>query len=51
MYDKLEKIRYYLEDTEIENLNKNFIIDIIDDIERDLEINDATYRYLEDFNE
>ncbi len=51
MYNKLERLRYYLEETEVEDISKDYIIDVIDDLERDLEISDSTLRYYEDFDE
>ena len=51
MYNKLERLRYYLEETETEDISKDYIIDVIDDLERDLEIGDSTLRYYEDFDE
>ena len=52
MYDKLERLREYISDLEIEAKDKNFIEDLIEDIERDLEIRESTIEYLndEDYN-
>lgn len=46
MYDKLERLREYIEDQEIESGVKNHICDMIDDMERDLEIQENTIEYL-----
>lgn len=45
MYDKLERLREYISDLELEAKDKNFIEDLIDDMERDLEIRDNTIEY------
>ena len=52
MYDKLERLREYISDLEIEAKDKNFIEDLIEDKERDLEIRESTIEYLndEDYN-
>ena len=52
MYDKLERLREYISDLELETKDKNFIEDLIEDIERDLEIRESTIEYLndEDYN-
>ena len=53
MYNKLERLREYISDLELEAKDKNFIEDLIDDMERDLEIRDSTIEYLkdEDYND
>lgn len=46
MYDKLERLWEYIEDQEIEQSVKNHICDMIDDMKRDLEIEENTIEYL-----
>ena len=46
MYSKLERLREYISDLEIEQKDKNYIDELIDDMERDLEIQENTIEYL-----
>ena len=48
MYEKLEELREAISNLEIEESERSYIIDIIDDIERELDIQDSAYNYLSD---
>lgn len=48
MYNKLERLKSMIEDVEMEDRDRNRLIDYIDDLQRDLEIEADTYNYLND---
>lgn len=48
MYDRLEELREAISNLEIEESERSYILDIIEDIERDLDIQDSAYNYLND---
>lgn len=48
MYNKLEKLKGIIEDIEMDDRDRNRLIDYIDDMERDLEIESDTFDYLND---
>ncbi len=48
MYDKLERLRDIICDLEIDDKDRLNMINIIDDLERELDIQEDTIRYLGD---
>lgn len=48
MYEKLERLRSIINDLDIEDRDRYCMIDIIDDIERELDIDEDVYNYLSD---
>ena len=48
MYEKLEELRESISNLEIEESERSYMLDIIDDIERELDIQDSAYNYLSD---
>lgn len=47
MYDKLERLKYMIEDIEISDHDRNKLIDYIDDLERDLENESDRYTFFD----
>ena len=45
MYNKLERLKNMIDDIEMEDRDRNRLIDYIDDLERDLEIEADTFDY------
>lgn len=48
MYDRLEDLREYISDLEIEESDKKYMINIIDELERNIEIQDGVISYFND---
>jgi len=48
MYNKLEQLRDYIMDVDIDDSVRETIVDMIDDMEHDLDVQDSALNYLSD---